>query len=640
MMKFPFSFFCLLLAIGLSAQCSSKSQKFITKAKTIQFTDSDQAVVYLQKAIKSCPESEEGAFLLADIYRNQKNYLGVIKILEQYLQYNGGKNPKVYYFLADAQKSLMLYAEAVNNFETYLSANTSSRKLNFAAKENSDHCRFALKAYQNIIPTEFIPLSSSINSDQSEYLPIMTADETKMVFTRRDRVAEEALFSERMPMDGWSEPQTLAGLPDPYRKAAVSMSVEGNMLVFAMADHPRGFGNFDLYYVEYTNGRWSRPQNFGQQVNTAGWESQPCISADGRTVYFSSDRKGGEGGNDIWKTKRQPDGSWSKPTNLGVEINGPKNEESPFIHRDQRTLYFRSDGHPGLGSFDIFMSRLIRFKKWTQPLNLGYPVNTIGNDGSLFVSMGGEQAFIASDVDHRQWKDYKNQVRKKHTDIYEFLLHESFQPISTTYTRIQFVDGLTNQVIQPFVELSDNTSGDTLFFGAPDTKGEVLICIPMQSTYALTASLDNYIPYFERFEPEQDSWNLEPVHEIVKLFPVTPEDGHVFSPVILENVLFETNTAELRPESFPELNRLLNFLSANKETAILIRGHTDDIGEADYNMQLSMRRAKSVYDFLVNQGISSERLDYVGLGETEPIADNSTEQGRNRNRRTEFVVKK
>ena len=602
----------------------------------MQYTKSEEAISYLEKALKTCPDSEEAAFLLADVYRSKNNYEGVKNTLEPYIKQADNKNPKVYYFLAEAQKELMLYDAAIDNFDFYLAANTSSRKLNQAAKENREHCIFAREAYQNIIETQFYPFSANINTELSEYLPMMTADETKMVFTRRDRVVEETYFSERTDTGQWSAPRTLAGLPDAYRKAAVSMSVEGDMLVFAMADHPRGYGNFDLFFVEYVDGRWSQPQNFGPLVNTPGWESQPCISADGRTVYFSTDRKGGEGGNDIWKTKREKDGSWAEPTNLGIQVNGPKHEESPFIHRDQRTLYFRSDGHPGLGSFDIFMSRLIRFKKWTNPINLGYPINTIGNDGSLFVSMNGERAFIASDVDHTNWENYTNQILKGQTDIYEFALHENFQPISTTYTRITFINAITETVIQPFVELLDNNSGDTLFYGNTNRAGEVLICIPMESTYALTASLTGFIPYFERYEPAASSWDLDPVQEIVRLTPVTDEPEMV-KPVVLENVLFETNTSELQPESFAELDKLFRFLQ-NNSVFIQIRGHTDNVGQSAFNMELSIRRAQAVYQYLIDKGIAADRLSYEGLGENEPIADNSTADGRRQNRRTEFIV--
>ncbi len=628
------------MSFTVSTQCPPKAIKLIDKARVIQYTKVDGAIEYLNKAIKLCPGSEKANFLLADLYNEKRNYLLVKQVLDQYLKNEKNPNRKVNFFLADAECKLFLFEDAVKNYQLFLDSKSSNYKLNFRAKTNMAHALFAQQSYASDPKTQFTQISSLINSEASEYLPIMTADETKMVFTRREEVAEEAYFSDRLASEEWSQPQTLAGLPDQYRKAAVSISIDGAFIVFAMADHPRGFGNFDLYFMEYNGRSWSHPTNLGREVNSPGWESQPCISADNRTVYFSTDRKGGEGANDIWKTKRQPDGRWSEPTNLGIEVNGPGNEESPFIHRDQRTLYFRSDAHPGLGSFDIFMSRLIRFKKWTIPLNLGYPINTVGNDGSLFVNLNGLEAYIASNVDHLKLENYKNQSIHKDTDIYRFQLAEKFRPIPTTYSELHFIEENSNRIVRPHVELVDFHSGDTLFFGMPHENGRLLICLPLNSDYVLTAISAEHIPYFERFEPTSNTWDTQPVIKefVLRTIPKNQEITKT-EPVILRNVLFETNSSTLQPGSYIELEKLFFFLEGNSQIDITIQGHTDAVGDDEDNLQLSIRRSKVVYDYLLDRGIAPDRLDYKGFGEKQPIADNNTESGRKVNRRTEFVIR-
>ena len=627
-----------MLSPSIIAQCSAKVDKLYAKAKDKHLTDNDEAISLLEKALDRCPNSEKVIFLLADIYGKKHNVIQVEKLLSGYVQQAKNINPKAYFFLANAEKELFQLDDAIDHYHEYLDSNAKSRKLRTKASRNLAHAQFAKSSYANPPATEFIPFANKVNSVASEYLPIMTADESTMVFTRRETVAEETYFIEKLSDGTWTTPSTLTGLPQEFRKAAVSMSIDGNMLVFAMADHPDGIGNFDLYFMEIKDGRWTQPTNFGPLVNTPGWESQPCISADGRTVYFSAERRGGEGGHDIWKTKRERDGSWSSPTNLGLEINGPGDEESPFIHRDQRTLYFRSNTHPGLGDFDIFMSRIISFKKWREPLNLGYPINTIGNDGSLFVSLDGKEAFIASDVDHTDLTDYKHQTIKNHIDIYEFKLSKEFRPIPTTYVKMSFVDSQYKMPLQPQVELVDFRNGDTLYFGESDANGELLVCLPMHSEYALSAVDKHYLPHFERFEPLHESWPSTPTSKTIILNPVRDEVAESPAPVILQNVLFNTNEDILQTASYRELGKLISFLNSNPELNIVIRGHTDDVGDAKDNLDLSMRRAKTVYLYLIEQEIEASRLQYEGLGEQQPIGDNTSESGRMANRRTDFLI--
>ncbi len=629
----------LITSLVASGQCSRKATKLYEKAEKIQLEHKVKAIELLSEAASLCPDYDPIVFLLADLQLSENNYEEVRRVLSNYLRENNAPDPKTYFFLAKAEQKLFAFKDAEKNYIRFLESDVKSKSLRNRANRNLKHVQFAHQAYSNAPKIKFEALAPDINSDYSEYLPIMTADEKNVLFTRRIRGVEEAFYATIDEEGNWTSPNVLQNLPTKNRKASVTMSVDGNLIAFAMADDPQGYGNFDLYFMEYSEGKWSRPINFGPYVNSIGWESQPCLSADGKTVYFSADRKGGEGGNDIWKTKRQPDGSWSVPTNLGADINSPGNEESPFIHRDQRTLYFRSNGHPGLGDYDIFMSRSIRFKHWQEPVNLGYPINTIGNDGSLFVTLNGEEAFVASDVDHAKSIDYKDQVVEDNIDLFKFVLQKKYRPVPTTYIQLNFKDGALDQGIKPNILLLDYESNDTIYSGKPTDENTVLLCLPMNSSYALSAELENYQPYFERFEPQTDYWPNDPLYKTVNMWQVVKEDtARTFSPVVLKNVLFESNSSTLLEQSFSELNKLVVFLKENPTLHIEIRGHTDNVGEQSDNKRLSENRAKAVYDFLLESGTQANRLHYIGLGETIPIASNDSEQGRALNRRTEFII--
>lgn len=625
----------LFSPLFLHAQCKAKAEKLYLKAKENIALQPSQAIANLKQAIDICPDYEAAVFLLADLYKQRKDDEAVVRELERYIASNQPKDKRVYYFLAEAQASTLRLEKAIANYTKFLNSNPKSKKMVQKAQSRLELMTFRKSVYDQPDIVEFDPFDE-INSDQSEYLPIVTADDSLMIFTRRRNGIEDAFFMKRMSSGAWTAPIPLTDLPEAFRKAAVSISADGNLLVFAMADDPKGQGSFDLYSMERKNGAWSHPKNLGAPVNTPGWESQPCLSSDGRTLYFTSDRKGGEGGYDIWKTKRDIFGGWTKPTNLGPEINSPMHEESPFIHRDQRTLYFRSNGHNGLGSYDIFMSQIIRFKKWVEPVHLGYPINSIGNDGSFFVSMDGRTAFVASDVDRRATGTWDTQKKAGDIDVYAFELAEKYRPQPTAFVKIHFVDADSGTPLAPVIALQREGAPDTLFY---DRQSSTTLCIPTNASYALAATLQDYQPHFERFSPEETSWDEMP-HEMRIALHKIPVDKTVEpTPIVLENVLFETNSDALLPSSAHDLQTLYAFMKANPTVRIEIQGHTDDVGEEADNMDLSTRRANQVKTYLENLGISASRLEARGYGESQPIASNNTEAGRALNRRTAFVIK-
>lgn len=624
----------------ITAQCTSKAQKLYTQARQKQVDQPQKSLELLSKALKLCPRDEKIIFLLADLYAQAGEMGSVIEVLQRYTQSNDQIDPRAWYFMAEAERAIFQFDEAIQHYQAYLDARHNNRTLNLNAANNIAHAQFAQSAYASQDSVTFHPLSQHINTSSPEYLMILDATEELMIFTRRENLREEAYFCTKDADGTWSMAQRITDLPVNFRKAAFTMSADGSMIVFAMADDPRGYGGFDLYILEKKGDHWTGPKNMGPLVNSNGWESQPSISADGQTIYFSSDRKGGEGGNDLWKTRRGLSDTWEAPTNLGDDINSPGNEESPFIHRDQRTLYFRSDGHPGLGSFDLFMSEKIRFQTWTKPVNLGYPINSIGNDGSLYVSMTGELAYIATDVDKVHSQDYRHQKILDNTDLYEFRLDPKYRPTPTSYERYHFVDALSGAALEPQVLLQELESTDTFYLGRAPQESPLILCLPSRGLFGISAELEGYLPYYASYRPDASEDIAAPTLHTIPMYPIprAMDPGQPPHAVILSNVTFETNEAVLNPTSYPALIQLKTFLDENPSVKIKIRGHTDDIGSEEDNLELSGRRAHAVYDYLIEQGIASERLAFEGYGESMPITNNDSEESRQQNRRTDFII--
>ena len=362
----------------------------------------------------------------------------------------------------------------------------------------------------------------------------------------------------------------------------------------------------------------------GEGVNTRYWESQPSISSDGKTIYFVSDRRGGLGGSDIDFVTKQKDGSYGNPMSLGGIINTSGNEMTPFIHQDNQTLYFVSNGHLGMGGSDIFYSRRGKNGLFQTPVNMGFPINSNKNELGLVVDAKGTLAYVSSDK-------YGGFGR---FDIYSFELYGEARPIPVTYFKGITYNAETKEKLQVNFDLIDLKTGEVWVHSSSDkTNGEFLICIPQGKNFLINAYKDGYLFYSDNFQVLENAPIEKP---FIKNVPMTPIK--VGESITLENIFFATNSYELRPESEVELKKLLDFLIKNPTLRVEISGHTDNIGDESDNMILSENRAKSVYNYLINKGINSSRLTFVGYGETKPIATNDTEEGRQKNRRTEMKI--
>jgi len=411
----------------------------------------------------------------------------------------------------------------------------------------------------------------------------------------------------------------------------VAISPDGKIIIFSACDeidgygpNREGYGGCDIFFVKRVGDKWSRPVNMGPPISGKAWDVQPSYASDGKTLYFVSQRKGGLGSSDIWVSTLTDAGVWGNPVNLGPTINTKNREEAVFIHPDNQTLYFASNGHVGLGGLDIFVSKRQEDESWGEPLNLGYPINTFNDENGLIVAAGGETAYFSSNREGGQGG----------LDMYQFTLHEDVRPIKVTYMKGKVYDSQTKKNLGSKFELLDLATGKVIMESNSDrVTGEFLICLPINKNYALNVSKKGYVFYSENFSMKESGSSSDPFLMDV---PLQAIGEGIF--ITLKNIFYESGSYELREASFVELGKLIDFLNKNQNLIVEIEGHTDDVGDLKSNQVLSENRAKSVYEYLIGNDVLKERLSYKGYGETQPIRPNTNEADRAKNRRTVFKI--
>ncbi len=476
--------------------------------------------------------------------------------------------------------------------------------------------------YKNYV---FAPqnLGSGVNSGEPEYFPSLTIDGKDLVFTRRLNHFNEDFFSSTKTNSGWEKAKPLNGnINTPQNEAAQNISQDGQWLVFTAINRPDSYGNFDLYISYLTAQGWTEAGNLGGIVNSDQWDAQPCLSSDKKDLYFASRRFGGFGGSDIYISHLKPNGRWGEPENLGGSINTPGDDQCPFIHADNQTLYFTSNGWQGYGGNDLFYVRKGYGGTWSKPVNLGYPINTIDDEGTLFIAADGKTAYYASD---------RSDSRGSH-DIYTFELPENVRARKTLWVKGMVSDKKTGKGLSSSVELTDLASKQTVSNVQTDGSGNYFMTLPVGKDYAFTVNQKGYLFFSDNFlmadRPPDSVYEKN-----ITLQPIEADAN-----VVLKNIFFDVNKFELKPQSQVELDKLVQLLNENPTLKIEISGHTDNVGKPADNLLLSNNRAKAVVSYLVSKNIAAQRLGSKGYGETKPVADNKTEEGRAMNRRTEMKV--
>lgn len=586
-----------------------------------------EAIAKINKSLTIDPKLVDGYLSRAGIYAELKNYTASIADFETAFAMDPvyTKEYHLPYSISLAgdgqfQKAL----DAVNNFLNSDKINEEAIKLGNYRKSTYE---FAID-YAEKHPAKnyvFAPknLGDSINSVNSEYFPSLTIDGTQLVFTRRLNSDED--FYESFLTDGkWSNAVPLPGKVNTnLNEGAQNISQDGQWIIFTGCNYPEGFGSCDLYISYKTKNGWSEAENLGDLVNTDAWESSPSLSPDKRDLYFSSSRPGGYGGSDIWVTHRATNGQWSQPENLGPSINTKGDEGCAFIYADNQTLFFNSTGHMGYGQADLFFSKKQPDGTWSEPENLGYPINTIDNEGSLIVAADGKTAYYASDR-----SDSKGGL-----DIYSFELREDIRPPKTLWVKGKVFDTKTQAGLPSSVELTDINTRLLISKVQTDEDGNYLATLPVGKDYVFNVNRKGYLFFSENYNINIDA-NDSVYTANIPLQPI--EAG---ADIILKNIFFDTKQTELKPQSLIELDKVIQLMNDNPRLVISISGYTDNVGNDEDNLKLSTDRTLAVVHYLLSsKQIAKERLQYKGFGKAKPIADNATENGKALNRRTELTV--
>jgi outer membrane protein OmpA-like peptidoglycan-associated protein len=520
------------------------------------------------------------------------------------------------------------FEKAVAEFETARQLLDEGFKKSIDYNQIKGQIEFVSKNIENKLFIYKEKLPDPINSYTLQYFPVLTADSKKLLFTKRDGIenhqTEDIFVSFYDEETGWSKP---AGISDRintfYNEGTCTISADGNILIYTSCDAPDSFGSCDLYVAYKVNGQWQKSQNMGKNVNSRSWDSQPSLSADGRILFFSSNRRGGYGGNDIWYSLRMPDGSWAEAKNLGSVINTEKDEVSPFIYFNNEILFFASNGHQGFGGMDLFVSRVEK-GEFTKPENLGYPINDHKDQFSLFITAQRDYAYYTE-------SNY-NQGKVERSFLYRFKFPEEIAlGEKLVVSQGKVLNGKTGQPIDAKLSLVSLSNDSTMYQFRSDGKtGEFMMIYPDRSFSGLYVEKKGYLPKIYNVERDnlKNQENLE-----ISLTPIASGEEFVF-----ENIFFDFDKDELKPESKSSLLRLLEFLKENPSVRIQITGHTDNVGTQTYNQSLSQRRAESVKNFLLSKGIPETRLKAEGRGDAEPIRPNDTPENRALNRRITISI--
>ncbi len=632
-------FFLLALPIITLSQYSTKNKKAIKhfEAAKSYYNQYDEinAIYELKYAIKADSNFAEPYNFLASIYEQKKDFEKVIHYYSKSVNVQPHHSYKTYYFLGEAQLRLGKYQDAKQSFESCINFDNVSARYKALSEALLKRAEFGIKAVNNPVNFNPVNMGENINTQYNDYWPSLTIDNNILVTTvllPKDarfpvsyKNSQEDFFIAFRKNNQWTKTRNMGPpINTEDNEGAQSISPDGRFLFYSVCNKEGDYGSCDIYFTKKNGHKWEKPRNIGAPVSSPVWESNPTFSSDGKTLIFSADhRRGGYGKKDLWQSTRLDDGTWTIPVNLGNLINSDGNDIAPFIHPDNKTLYFASDGHQGLGGMDLFVSRKNKDGIWQKPVNLGYPINTYKDEFGLIVNAKGDLAMYSAERE-----DSKGQ------DIYSFILEENMRPSPVSYVKGVVYNAVTKEKIGAKFQLVDLETSKIMVVSASDSiTGEYIVCLPPGKNYMFNTSKKGFLFFSENFSLKDSSGISKPFVLNIPLQPLTKGVK-----VVLKNIFFETDSYKLKPESQAELQKLIDFLNYNMRIKVEIGGHTDNVGTKSYNQSLSENRAKTVFDYLVNHGIEQSRLSYRGYNFSKPIDNNDTEAGRANNRRTEFRI--
>jgi len=621
---------------------NKRADKIYNKAiKAYQQWDRLHSLQYLNEVLDIEPNYVDAYFVLGLIYVEKNklnlkaaeaNFLNVIEICPDYDIY-------AYFYLAQIAYGAEYYLNSKEYIDIFLQdVDLIKTDKDYNEAVNIlEYSKFFNSLFNNPVPFNPKPVPG-ISTNFDEYLPIISPDKELALFTRRvkipprrDDLTPQVKFKEKFMFS--KRESNIFGpgqeMPSPFNKndneGGATLTIDNKTLYYTLCQFAKGkkYYNCDICFSENKFGSWTDIQSISEKVNhPEAWDSQPTVTSDGKTLYFVSDREGGYGGYDLYKTQKDNTGQWGSPENLGPTINTTGNEKSPFIHTDSQTLYFSSDGFMTMGGYDIFFSKLDTSGNWKQPRNIGYPINSYEDDIGFFASTDGRYGYFASNKyeGNGGW------------DVYYFDLYEEARPEKVLFIKGTVLATGDQNYKNMHIELKNVSSQEITDIPVDTTTGEYVAALPFREDYILTVKRKGFVQeakYISHIDPRYKAV----VDMIVNLKPI--EVGMSYN---LNDIYFDFNSAQLRPESKIVIEEFNNFLLENPNIKVSIQGHTDNVGNDHDNFILSENRAKSVYQHLLDLKISANRINYKGFGESKPVVSNATESGRSRNRRTEFVI--
>ena len=616
--------------------------------RAINMADYPNAQVYIGAALRQNENDQHALYLKGELSIR----IGRIQIAEaswkQLVKRCPGYKPELLFMIG----TLALEGGSLEEAEQYLKQWLAREDREYAYDKEAEAMLAEINIKQSFFnsPVPYDPKPArNVNTRWDEYLAALTPDGSAFYFTRRSQkrnkydgpagtlrqVEEFSMARALSASGGFPKLEEGKALEYPfnaqYNEGGPSMTADNTFMAFTICERDERTGEqfCDLYYTTFTYGVWNGIRKFPEGINTdKHWESQPSISPNGDVLYFTSDRPGGFGGLDIYRAYRSPDGEWGAPENLGPTVNTRKNEKSPFIHSDSESLYFASDGHPGMGGYDLFKIKVVSGSAgWEKPQNLGYPINTEKDEIGLMVTMDGQQAYFAT-----------NKINSANGwDIYYFDLYEAVQPEEVVLVKGQLktADFVTDD--EPKVVLKNSKTSQETNLNINEENGSFSAVVMKKELNDIIITLEAKKASFSaaplrlmpKLENQINVVELELIHDELAAGESYP----------IPHILFQTASDRFDAQSELLIAEFSEFLAATPSLRVEIQGHTDNIGDAGANLALSQRRARRVAETIKSCGIDAVRISSRGYGESKPVASNETEVGRAQNRRTVFVVK-
>jgi outer membrane protein OmpA-like peptidoglycan-associated protein/tetratricopeptide (TPR) repeat protein len=575
---------------------------------------------------------------LTYIYKPDNNFTLAEQYLKKVTDACPDDIPEAYFHLGKLAYTTNQKCDAINYFKKFLTYQGDFDTLFTEAKMLMKWSEEICELINNPVP--FNPkIVKGISSQLDDYLVSLSPDNEIAYYTRKTKdfqisgyksepaFQEKFYYSYRIADNVFDNGKEM---PYPFNRneneGGATITGNNKELIYTvckMVTSPRQYYNCDLYSSKNIKGYWTDIVPLERVNRPDTWESMPSVTADGKELYFVSNRPGGVGGYDIYKSFKDENGEWSEPINLGEPINTPGDEKSPFIHTDTRTLYFSSNGRPGMGGYDIYYVKLNDDNEKLEVKNIGYPINTENDEVGFIVSIDGKYGYFSS-----------NNIKNESIggmDFYYFSLYNEAKPEEVILVKGNLKSDDTTKPIKATVQIKSMESKRITFIPV-DEDGDYVASLLKNEDYLLTIKGEDIV-YQSTYVAAKDSITAPVIKLEMEVQPI--EVGKHYR---LHNIYFAFNSADILANSQKVLDEFIVFLNDHPTLQIGIEGHTDNVGSDEFNLILSENRAKAVYNYLVNNGIDANRLQYKGFGESSPIATNDTEEGRAMNRRTEFVI--